>query len=1102
MIDDKGSVLIVGFGLPPFAHEDDAVRAVECALELNQMLTMLRMPCSIGVTTGRAFCGDVGSSKRREYAMVGDIVNLAARLMVAARAGILVDLDTYEACKLAKNITFEQLREISVKGKSNPIMVCCPKKGKRNSVHLNFDVHSDIVGRQYELKVIARMVKYLRRVIKKEQRYLRSRSQNGDLSSEDSYSEASYSEASEAEGYFFSTSTPRFYNNGCKKQAEKVIIEGAEGIGKSRLIIYAQQMVQRLEGSQVFVGSADQIRSTTHYYIWHEIFQVILGGNSQILPEYIVGLDDSLLPLLNPVLSTNLPENKSTLEMSSQQRSENTQNLLLGILAQIAQPGTMIILENAQWMDSASWNLTLAATQHLPGVLFMISMRPMAKSDSYAYSQLLKTKKHRLILKNLTEEETTSLIASKLRTTKLPKEISKKIHEKSQGNPFIIEELVYLLTDNRLVSLKRGDCRVKPGVSEALEKIPPGVNAVLISKFDKLSPSQQLLLRVAAVIGGVFSVSLLERLIPQETDRSDMRQDLRCLAKMSMITAEHKDNNLPLKDHSYSFSNILTKDVLYESMLITTKSSIHKNIAVLYESDFPGNSVYYPILGHHYQRAECWTEAIDYLEKAANVCLVEFANKEAIAFFNQAITLVENLTFNLKTDDPGNMIALISMERKVGQAYLNTGQLENSLFHFRKSLNFMAISIPEFGGKIPAKIKQKHFPLNLDAKVRLDSTDFAHRRREAIIALIGISKISFQSNQKKISFYCAALARRLAQDSLDSTLISEANAESMLSAPTLASALEYSYKARQSSQKEDCQRNVNFLTGIVCSSHGNWSRAIEEFSAAKSRSKFLGDLRCLQQSTILEAVVYTMQGDIEQSYKEIQFVLNNAQERGDVQTGVLALNCQAQNHYMLSDFENSMGCLDLVQAGLDSINHTDPAGEINSAGLRCLLMSHDVNNYVSAWEHAGKLLKLLEEGEPTVYHTFFGYSALVETYLRFLRQDQCLASIGKVNIRAQAESALVQLERFAKSFPIAEARLETWRGVLEHLNGRKGKAEKCWSKGLEISRSFKMKYEEALIYFERGDITNNTEDKIKAGDLFPHILAKFTHVRWVHKNSM
>lgn len=78
MIDDKGSVLIVGFGLAPLAHEDDAERAVLTALEIHEQLKEMRVPCSIGLTKGLAFCGDVGSERRREYAMVGDVSFLLA----------------------------------------------------------------------------------------------------------------------------------------------------------------------------------------------------------------------------------------------------------------------------------------------------------------------------------------------------------------------------------------------------------------------------------------------------------------------------------------------------------------------------------------------------------------------------------------------------------------------------------------------------------------------------------------------------------------------------------------------------------------------------------------------------------------------------------------------------------------------------------------------------------------------------------------------------------------------------------------------------------------------------------------------------------------
>jgi len=120
LVDDKGTVLIAAFGVPPLSHEDDPVRGIkgrveslaECkiatqltqqivGMEINKKLESMGITNAIGVTTGSAFCGSVGSERRQEYAMVGDIVNLSARLMGVAekkeKIPILCDEATYEA---------------------------------------------------------------------------------------------------------------------------------------------------------------------------------------------------------------------------------------------------------------------------------------------------------------------------------------------------------------------------------------------------------------------------------------------------------------------------------------------------------------------------------------------------------------------------------------------------------------------------------------------------------------------------------------------------------------------------------------------------------------------------------------------------------------------------------------------------------------------------------------------------------------------------------------------------------------------------------------------------------------------------------------------
>lgn len=84
-MDDKGSTLIVVFGMPPMTHQDDAVRACLCSFALTRELRKIDTKCSIGIASGLIFTGVVGTSgNRREYSVIGDSVNLAARIMGCA----------------------------------------------------------------------------------------------------------------------------------------------------------------------------------------------------------------------------------------------------------------------------------------------------------------------------------------------------------------------------------------------------------------------------------------------------------------------------------------------------------------------------------------------------------------------------------------------------------------------------------------------------------------------------------------------------------------------------------------------------------------------------------------------------------------------------------------------------------------------------------------------------------------------------------------------------------------------------------------------------------------------------------------------------------
>jgi class 3 adenylate cyclase len=119
----EGAKLILAFGTP-VAREDDAANALRLALELDSLLPEmgLRIQHRIGVNTGFVYAGDVGSEYRREYTVIGDAVNLAARLMSAAESGqIMASARVIEDA--GPSFITRELAPISVKGKRNLIRV-------------------------------------------------------------------------------------------------------------------------------------------------------------------------------------------------------------------------------------------------------------------------------------------------------------------------------------------------------------------------------------------------------------------------------------------------------------------------------------------------------------------------------------------------------------------------------------------------------------------------------------------------------------------------------------------------------------------------------------------------------------------------------------------------------------------------------------------------------------------------------------------------------------------------------------------------------------------------------------------------------------------
>jgi len=155
VVGDKGAVVVVACGLPGLGEENIAMRAVESARRIRAALQRLSVASSIGVATGRAFCGDVGNQTRRTYLTSGLVMHYGARLMQAACNEILLEEQT--ACAVANRFQISEPKSILIKGRKEPMLVYSLGEPREARFEVSRPATA-LYGREREMREIERML--------------------------------------------------------------------------------------------------------------------------------------------------------------------------------------------------------------------------------------------------------------------------------------------------------------------------------------------------------------------------------------------------------------------------------------------------------------------------------------------------------------------------------------------------------------------------------------------------------------------------------------------------------------------------------------------------------------------------------------------------------------------------------------------------------------------------------------------------------------------------------------------------------------------------------------------------------------------------------
>src|SRR5581483_6544479 len=417
-------------------------------------------------------------------------------------------------------------------------------------------------------------------------------------------------------------------------------------------------------GATCILAAGDAVEQSAIYFPWREVFSQVFEldtlpddaavRRAQVMNWLESNADDPdlvrLAPLLNAVLPLNLPENEQTAGMTGRVRADATRDLLARILRRTMRATPLVIvIEDAHWLDSASWALLERVAALDAPLLLVIATRPFGATAPAEFERLRAAPETRLlILEPLPSEDVSTLIQQRLGVRTLPEPVLNLIRERAEGNPFFSEELAYALRDSGVIVLHDGVYELAPDAPD-LEtlRFPDTVQGVITSRIDRLTPSQQLAIKVASVIGRIFAFRVLCDIESVPEDTEQLEHDLSVLAALDLTPIESREPEL-----RYIFKHVITQQVAYNLLLYSQRQQIHRLIAEWYERTFPDAlSQYYPLLSYHWSNAvqiepadpAALVKAIDYLRKAGKQAVEGNANQEALEFLTHALELVHRL---------------------------------------------------------------------------------------------------------------------------------------------------------------------------------------------------------------------------------------------------------------------------------------------------------------------------------------------------------------------------------------------------------------------------------------------------------------------------
>ncbi|HOT92015.1 MAG TPA: tetratricopeptide repeat protein [Anaerolineae bacterium] len=643
IIGDKGNYLYGTFGAP-IAHEDDSQRAISAALELLDPPADLEFigPVQIGIAQGTMRTGAYGSATRCTYGVIGDSVNLAARLMQNAAPGqALVSSHVQEAA--AQDFRWETLPPITVKGKSKPVPVARPLR-KAQRVHVAIR-NGMVVGREAEL---AELCAALRPIF---------------------------------EGRF----------------GGMVYVYGEAGVGKTRLIYELRARLMQEHSFSWFTCPTDPILRQSlnpfKYFLRQYFGQNIENTeetNKVNFKEMLRALLTSLQSSDKPgvaALVTELQRTQSMLgalvdlhwsdslyeQLEPELRFKNTLSAFKTLVqAESLRQPVILHVEDANWLDDDSYELLATLTLNAADYPFVVLLSGRYRDDGSPFHITTppNVPEHTLDLNALSPEGVRLMVQQMLKAEISP-EFAQFMAQKTEGNPLFVEQLTLDLRERELIRQRDGVWTI---VSREIETVPATINAVLIARLDRLAAQVKAVVQTAAVLGREFEVQILSRMLRDDAELS-----------YKLHRAEEEMIWQALSEMHYIFRHTMMRDAAYDMQLQARLRDLHALAAQAMEQVYAAElAPHYADLAYHYGKAEDSQQEFHYARLAGEYAASRYANQEAIEHYQQALQSLARL------DPAATVVQRQEVYTALAELEITVGKYDPAREHLEEALALAA----------------------------------------------------------------------------------------------------------------------------------------------------------------------------------------------------------------------------------------------------------------------------------------------------------------------------------------------------------------------------------------------------------------------------